>query len=130
MVFSKCNDRVNSALLSGRNITVADVTEASPTGGSGAGSGAPACLPPHVGERRRPGRIDPVSPQLLALLRGQSGASLVVRHATSDDPSEDRDTPGGLNEACRTARGIILAIPLGSAMWVVLALTARWALNF
>ena len=57
-------------------------------------------------ERRRPGRMQHVSPALLGLLRSRAGAPVPA--------AEDEDSRG----AIATAQGVLVAVLLGVLMWV------------
>ena len=67
-----------------------------------------------VAERRRPGRLDHVSPELVPLLRGESAF-------VADAPVQfgEPDQLGG-------ARGLTLAVAISAALWAVIAYGGSW----
>ena len=62
---------------------------------------------PVLRDRRRPGRLDDVSPELIPLLRHP------------DDLEPDRDD-------ARPATGIVIAVMLSVPLWAGMALLVRW----
>jgi hypothetical protein len=98
------------------------VTGAAATCGLGMGSNAVAdtlegdrpTLDMTVADRRRPGRVDYQDAQLIALLRDQptnANAAAVPRMLSADELS--------------LARGILIGLPVGSAMWAAIVLAIR-----
>jgi hypothetical protein len=71
-------------------------------------------------ERRRPGRLEYVSPELVALLRWRAEEQIVVERVHSGDPSEQ--------DALRAAKGIAIALALSTLFWAAVAFGLLWLL--
>lgn len=66
-----------------------------------------------LADRRRQGRTDYQNAHLIALLRGQS---------LDIDPAEAETNPKALSvDDLAPARGIIIGVPIGTAMWATIA---------
>jgi hypothetical protein len=93
------------------------------------GVAAAARTPPVAGERRRPGRRKFVSPWLIPLLRGQTGAwegpvretppARVIEHDLLDRP--------GLGPLA--FRGIAIAVLFAIPLWAALGLIVDWIIT-
>ena len=81
--------------------------------------------PNRARDRRRPGRQDDVSPELIPLLRGEVIDGLVEPGIHPDLPLFDDD-----EDPLQAARGVLMGLITGMAFWVsvcaVLALVAQF----
>ena len=73
-----------------------------------------AAIRSEVAERRRPGRRDHVSPELVPLLRGESAF-------VPDAPIQFGDP-----DQLRGVRGITLAVAISTALWAAIAYGGSW----
>lgn len=69
-------------------------------------------------DRRRPGRVDYQDAQLIALLRGEPTNTNPVTAEVEAVPN------GRRTDDLSLARGILIAVPIGAAMWA--AICAFW----
>ena len=67
-----------------------------------------------VAERRRPGRLDHVSPELVPLLRGDTPVP------------PDAPVQFGEPDQLRGARGVTLAVAISAALWAAIAYGGSW----
>lgn len=68
-------------------------------------------------DRRRPGRLPHVSPELIPLLRGEAA------------PVPEQPIEFGEPDQLRSARGVILAVMISAALWAGIACTGVWLLS-
>ena len=80
-------------------------------------------LPPDatLTDRRRPGRVDYQDAQLIALLRDQPTK-------TNPASAEDAVPKVRWTDDLSPARGILIAVPIGAAVWAVIVL-AIWCFS-
>lgn len=82
----------------------------------------PSVLPAEttvVADRRRPGRRERISPELVPLLRGQAPAP------PADDDLVEFGEPDQLDAARGLAAGVLLSAPV----WICIAYIGRWLLS-
>lgn len=71
-----------------------------------------------VSDRRRPGRVNNVSPELIPLLRSQPA-----------EPASDAPPQFGDHDQLGAVRGIAIGAALSAPLWVGIALLGRWILS-
>lgn len=83
--------------------------------------------PPQMSERRRPGRMENPSPELIALMRTPS-AMKVDPVAAARVPDVSPDGPDRSIDNRDAARGIMVAVALGLLLWGAL-IAGVWLLG-
>lgn len=73
-----------------------------------------------VTDRRRPGRLTDVSPELIPLLRASERESIQI-----DSPDLEFDEP----DQVAPARGILSGVALSVPLWVGFAYVVRWLVS-
>ena len=84
-----------------------------------------ATEPPNTSEtaardRRRPGRVERVSPELIPLLRKEQRDAIPVNDPPVEAEGEDQ---------LSAARGILVGLGLSVPLWVGIAYVVRWILD-
>jgi hypothetical protein len=78
---------------------------------------ADVTVPVVLEDRRRPGRVDDASPELIDLLRGSGGGGLL-------SPLDNDDT-----SPLSASRGIKVAIMLSASIWALAIVLTVWLLR-
>ncbi len=71
-----------------------------------------------VADRRRPGRLSKVNPDLIPILRGEEGGEL------PEGPLEFLE-----DDQLSAARGMFFGVLLSAPLWVGIAFVGRWLLS-
>lgn len=79
---------------------------------------------PNTIERRRPGRIENPSPELIELMRAPS--ALKADQAAADWLAEPETGPDCSVDDLHPSRGIILGVMIGAALWGLIAFGLWW----
>lgn len=81
-------------------------------------SSAPSAETTVVADRRRPGRLEQVSSELVPILRGQIPDPAPAEPLQFDQPDQ-----------LAAARGLAVGVLLSAPLWICVAYIARWVLS-